>query len=65
MERALAESSKEKNLDRVKIIQGLLGHASSATTHAYLESISINDIDVLDMLDVNSDLLGGGNEQGV
>lgn len=63
MERALAGYSKEKDFDRVKIIQGLLGHASSTTTHAYLESISINDVDVLSMLEVNSDLLGGDDEQ--
>lgn len=62
MERALRTYGKENNIDHVKIIQGLLGHADSITTMSYLESIAINDVDILGLLDANSLNFGLGYE---
>lgn len=62
MERALRAYGKENNIDHVKIIQGLLGHADAITTMSYLESIAINNVDILGLLEANSVNVGGGYE---
>ncbi|MDI2592730.1 site-specific integrase [Pseudomonas sp. 681] len=62
VERRLLSASKSLGLDSVKIIQGLLGHASSSTTQDYLESISGNNIDVLELLDKQAAELRGLHE---
>ncbi len=59
MERSLTAYAKENNTDHIKIIQGLLGHASSSTTMVYLESLAINNIEILNLLELNSETLGG------
>ncbi|WP_426143807.1 tyrosine-type recombinase/integrase [Pseudomonas sp. DWP3-1-2] len=58
MEKSLREYGKENGLDHIKIIQGLLGHASAQTTMMYLESLSVYNVEVLKLLEVNSRNLG-------
>ena len=62
IERRMASASLSLGLDSVKIIQGLLGHASSHTTQDYLESISGNNVDVLALLDKQAAELRGFHE---
>jgi len=57
MHRRLSFVSAELGLDNVKIIQGLLGHASSVTTEQYLERIATGNPDVLEMLEQHSQSL--------
>jgi integrase len=60
VERRISTSPAFKNLDSVKIMQGLLSHASSETTEGYLDSIVSNNSDVLAMLeDMFGDIAGG------
>ncbi len=59
IERSLRNYGKENGIDHVKIVQGMLGHASSDTTMAYLESLNVVDMDVLNILENNSRELGG------
>lgn len=40
-----------RQLDPVKIVQSLLAHADAATTEAYLDSIDVPSLDVLQILD--------------
>ncbi|MGV6398103.1 tyrosine-type recombinase/integrase [Pseudomonas caspiana] len=54
MQRRIDAASKRLGIDSIKIIQGLLGHASSLTTQSYLETIAINNPDILELLDLNS-----------
>lgn len=54
MHRRLGFVSAELGLDNVKIIQGLLGHASSVTTEQYLERIATGNPDVLEILEQHS-----------
>ena len=61
MERTLRVYAKENNIDHIKIIQGLLGHTSSNTTMVYLESLEINNVEILNLLEQNSEALGGEN----
>ena len=58
MEKALRAYGKENNIDHIKIIQGLLGHADSSTTMSYLETIATNSLDVLNLLEINSANIG-------
>lgn len=62
MDRRLRTYSKQNNVDHIKIIQGLLGHASSSTTQDYLESIEINNIEILSMLEDHALILRGEHE---
>lgn len=57
MHRRLSLVGAELGLDKVKIIQGLLGHASSVTTEQYLERIATGNPDVLEMLEEHSNSL--------
>lgn len=61
MERSLRVYAKKNNIDHIKIIQGLLGHASSSTTMVYLESLEINNVEILNLLEQNAEVLGGRN----
>ena len=61
MERTLRVYAKENNIDHIKIIQGLLGHTNSSTTMVYLESLDINNVEILSLLEQNSETLGGEN----
>lgn len=54
MEKTLRVYGKENSIDHIKIVQGLLGHSSSETTMRYIESLQVNDTDVLALLEVNS-----------
>lgn len=58
MEKSLREYSKESGVDHIKIIQGLLGHASINTTAIYLESLNVYDVEILELLEANSRSLG-------
>lgn len=59
MERSLRVYAKENDTDHIKIVQGLLGHASSSTTMVYLESLAINNVEILNLLELNTEMLGG------
>ncbi|MFC6336170.1 tyrosine-type recombinase/integrase [Pseudomonas sp. CCM 7891] len=61
MEETLRNYGKEKGEDHIKIVQGLLGHASVNTTMAYLEKISVYSAEVLELLEANSLSLGAPN----
>jgi site-specific recombinase XerD len=54
MQRRIKAGSDKLGIDSIKVIQGLLGHASSQTTEVYLETICVNNPDVLEMLELNS-----------
>jgi len=51
IEKKLREYGKANSLDHVKIVQGLLGHSSAATTELYLESLQVQNFDVLTIID--------------
>jgi integrase len=60
VERRMSTSPAFNDLDSVKVMQGLLSHASSETTEDYLDSIVSNNSDVLALLeDVAGDIAGG------
>ena len=60
VERKIAASPACKDLDSVKVMQGLLSHASSETTEDYLDSIVPTNSDVLALLeDLANEVLGG------
>jgi integrase len=54
VEKALRAYGKVNSLDHIKIVQGLLGHASAETTMHYIESLQVNDTEVLAILEVNA-----------
>lgn len=62
MERQLFKATRELGLDHIKIVQGLLGHASADTTKDYLESISGSHVEVLKILERYAISVGGANE---
>lgn len=57
MERKISAAGLNLGFDHVKIIQGLLGHASAITTQQYLEDIAGNNVEVLALIDSNSEIL--------
>lgn len=59
IEKSLRAYGVANGIDHVKIVQGLLGHASAETTVGYLEGLRVNDGDVLAILERNSEVLGG------
>jgi integrase len=62
MDRRLRAYGEEHKLDHIKIIQGLLGHASSITTEDYLESLEINNIEILNLLEEHAGVFGAAHE---
>lgn len=60
VERRISRSPAFKNLDSIKVMQGLLSHESSETTEGYLDSIVSNNSDVLALLEeMAGDVVGG------
>lgn len=60
LESRLGSLKNTHNLDPLKIIQGLLGHASSETTQIYLENIKGRHIDITSLIETHADVFRSG-----
>lgn len=61
VEEKLNYATKELGIDSLKVIQGLLGHASSSTTQDYLDRLALRSPSIMSLLDESSKDVGEVN----